>query len=311
MDNMGYFRLSLSNIGEQEYIREAKKVILEVVPNMPVIYGDNEIHISEVDAVYECERPIPTIDSPPLEEEDIKIGAHVARLVPDGATIQLGIGSIPNAIANAFLEKKDLGIHTEMITNSVVDLVEAGVVTGKKKSLHKYKIIGAFTLGNERLYNFLSHNPEVAIMPSCYVNDPFIISKNDNMISINTGIAVDLTGQICSESIGSKLYSGSGGQSDTAFGAIHSKGGKSIIALHATAKNGTVSTISSVLAPGSAVTLSRNCIDYVVTEYGIALLKSQTISQRAKNLIGIGHPAFRDELTKQAKELGYIFREGD
>ncbi|GHU67887.1 4-hydroxybutyrate CoA-transferase [Clostridia bacterium] len=306
MDEMGFFRISLCNMVEREYIDKAKKVILEVVPDMPVLFGDNEIHISDVDAVFECNRPIPTIDSAPLGEEDRQIGIHVATLVEDGSTIQLGIGSIPDAIAQAFIGKKDLGIHTEMITNSVVDLVEKGVVTGKRKTLHRHKIVGTFALGNERLYRFLSHNPAIAIMPGRYVNDPYVIAQNDSMVSINTGLAVDLTGQVCSESLGHRQYSGTGGQSDTAIGAIHSKGGKSIIALHSTAKNGTISTITPYLAPGSIVSLSRNNIDYVVTEYGIAFLRSKTVSQRAQSLISIAHPQFRTELFEQAKKFGFI-----
>lgn len=306
MDDMGYFRTSLSSIVEDQYAKVAKKIILEVVPGMPVIYGSNEIHISDVHAVFECDRPVPMIDSAPLGEEDIAIGRHVAPLVEDGSTIQLGIGAIPDAIAQAFMDKHDLGIHTEMITNSVADLVECGAVTGKCKTLHRGKVVGTFALGNQRLYRFLANNPAVAIMPGCYVNDPHVIAQNDNMVSINTAIAVDFTGQISSESIGPRQYSGSGGQSDTATGAIHAKGGKSIIALRSTAKNGEVSTISPFLPLGSVVTLSRNNIDYVVTEYGVADMKSRPVSHRAAALIAIAHPKFREELTAKARELGYL-----
>lgn len=303
MDDMGYFRTSLCSIAEDQYAEVAKKIILEVVPDMPVLFGDNEIHISDVTAVYTSERTIPTIEKATIGETERMIGAHVAPLVPDGSTIQLGIGAIPDAIAQSFLTKSDLGIHTEMITNAVADLIEAGVVTGKCKTLHRGKIIGTFALGSQRLYDLLANNPAVAIMPGAYVNDPKVIAQNDNMVSINTAVTVDFTGQVCSESIGPVQHSGTGGQSDTATGAIHAKNGKSIIALRSTAKNGTISTINPFLPLGSVVTLSRNTVDYIVTEYGVAAMKNRTTKQRAKNLIAIAHPDFRAELTKRAEEL--------
>lgn len=306
MDNMGYFRFSLCDIVENLYASRAKRIILEVVPGLPVLYGDNEIHISDVDAVFECDRPYPILPEGTLTDEDRMIGENVAPLVEDGSTIQLGIGAIPDAIAQAFMGKHDLGIHTEMITSSIADLAAAGVVTGKYKTLHRGKIVGTFALGNQKLYDMLNRNPAVCIMPGYYVNDPAVIAKNDNMVSINTAISVDFVGQVASESLGPVQYSGSGGQSDTAIGAIHSKGGKSIIALHSTAKNGTISTILPFLPQGAVVTLSRNNVDYIVTEYGVAKMKSQSISQRTKSLISIAHPKFRDELTESAKKLGYL-----
>jgi acyl-CoA hydrolase len=229
-------------------------------------------------------------------EIDKTIGAYVASLVNDGDTIQLGIGGIPNAVALAFMNKHDLGVHTEMITSSMAILAEAGVITGKKKSLHKGKMIGTFALGTQALYDFLDGNPAVQLLRGNYVNNPFVIAKNDNMVSINTALQVDLTGQVCSESIGLRTYSGSGGQNDTAEGAIHAKNGRSIIALYSTAKNGTISAIQPWLTPGAAVTLSRNNVDYIVTEYGIAPMKARTIKQRVENLIAIAHPDFRSEL---------------
>lgn len=306
MDSMGYFRMSLSNIGESQYAAAAKHIILEVVPSLPVVYGENQIHISEVDAVFECDRKYPVLPREELTEEDRMIGQNVAPLVPDGSTIQLGIGAIPDAIAQAFMDKKDLGVHTEMITSSIADLVEAGVVTGRCKTLHKGQIVGTFALGDEKLYQLMDRNPAINIMPGNYVNSPSVIAKNDNMVSINTAIAVDFSGQVASESLGPLQYSGSGGQSDTAMGAIHAINGKSIIALRSTAKNGTISTISPFLPQGSIVTLSRNNVDYIVTEYGVAKMKGQSTKQRAKNLIAIAHPAFRESLEKQAAELGLI-----
>jgi len=306
MDDMGYFRMSLSNIGESQYAAAAKRIILEVVPSLPVVYGENQIHISEVDAIYECDRKYPILPREELTEEDRLIGENVAPLVPDGSTIQLGIGAIPDAIAQAFRGKKDLGVHTEMITSSIADLVEAGVVTGRCKTLHKGQIVGTFALGDQKLYRLMDKNPAISIMPGNYVNSPSVIAQNANMISINTAIAVDLSGQVASESLGPLQYSGSGGQSDTAIGAIHSVNGKSIIALRSTAKQGTISTISPFLPQGSVVTLSRNNVDYIVTEYGVAKMKAQSTKQRARNLIAIAHPAFRESLTKQAEELSLI-----
>ncbi len=306
MDEQGFFRTSMSAIAEDEYRRKAKKIILEVVPSMPVIFGDNVIHISEVDAVFEADHALPMISGAPLTEADMAIGRYVASLVEDGSTVQLGIGAIPDAVAQSFMDKHDLGIHTEMLTNSLVDLVEAGVITGRYKTLHRCKLVGSFALGNERLYKFLDRNPQAAIMPADYVNDPNVICKNDKMVSINTAIAVDFTGQVASESIGPRQYSGSGGQTDTAVGAIHSKGGKSIIALHSTAKKGTISTINNFLPQGAVVTLSRNNIDYIVTEYGIAQMKQRSTAERAAALINIAHPDFRAELTAQAKALNFI-----
>ncbi|HWQ62375.1 MAG TPA: acetyl-CoA hydrolase/transferase C-terminal domain-containing protein, partial [Negativicutes bacterium] len=217
-----------------------------------------------------------------------------------GDTVQLGIGGIPNAVAQAFLTKQDLGVHTEMITSSMADLAEAGVITGRRKTLHKGKMIGTFALGTQKLYDFIDGNPAVQLLRGDYVNNPFVIARNDNMVSINTALQVDLTGQICSESIGLKTYSGTGGQNDTAEGAIHARNGRSIIALYSTARDGTISTIQPWLTPGAAVTLSRNNIDYVVTEYGIAPLKARTIRQRVANLIAVAHPDFRRELGEAA-----------
>jgi len=273
---------------------------------VPMVYGDNEIYSSQVEYLNELKRPLPQIDKMPITDVERKIGEYVASLVRDGDTIQLGIGSIPDAIAEAFKDKRDLGIHTEMITNSMVDLVEWGVVTGRKKTLHRGKIVGTFALGNQRLYDFLNHNPSVLMLPGDYVNDPRVIAQNDNMVAINTAIAVDLTGQVAAESIGYRQYSGTGGQNDMVLGATHSRGGRSIIALRSTAKNDTISKIQTFLPEGSVVSVSRNSVDYVVTEYGIAFLKSQSLRQRALNLINIAHPKFREQLRREAEKLYFI-----
>jgi len=300
MDRHGYCKTSLSALYEKAFIENADMVIMEVNPRLPDVGGDTELPIDEIDYIVEVDRPIPILPDTPISENDKIIGEYVASLVNDGDTIQLGIGSIPNAVALAFMNKQDLGIHTEMITSNMADLALAGVVTGKKKTLHKGKIIGTFALGSQKLYDFMDRNPGVQLLRGEYVNNPFVIAQNDNMVSINTGLQVDLTGQVCSESIGLKNWSGSGGQNDTAEGAIHARNGRSIIALNSTAKNGTISTIQPWLTPGAAVTLSRNNIDYIVTEYGIAPMKARTIRERVNNLIAVAHPDFRQELRQAA-----------
>lgn len=300
MDQHGYVKTSLSALYEKTFIESADLVIMEVNPRLPDVGGDTEVHIDDIDYIVEVDRPIPILPVAESSETDRIIGEYVASLVNDGDTVQLGIGGIPNAAAQAFMNKHDLGIHTEMITSSMADLVEAGVVTGRKKSLHKGKLIGTFALGTQKLYDFLDGNPSVSMLRGDYVTNPFVIAKNDNMVSINTALQVDLTGQVCSESIGVRTYSGSGGQNDTAEGAIHAKNGRSIIALYSTAKNGTISTIQPWLNPGAVVTLSRNNIDYIVTEYGIAPMKARSIRQRVENLIAVAHPNFRQELREAA-----------
>lgn len=300
MDRHGYVKTSLSALYEKVFIENADMVIMEVNSRLPNVGGDTELPIDEIDYIVEVDRPIPILPTAPINVTDRTIGEYVASLVNDGDTIQLGIGGIPNAVAQAFMDKRELGVHTEMITSSIADLAEAGVITGKKKSLYKGKIIGTFALGTQKLYDFMDDNPSVQLLRGEYVNNPFVVARNDNMVSINTGLQVDLTGQICSESIGLKTWSGSGGQNDTAEGAIHARNGRSIIALNSTAKNGSVSTIQPWLTPGAAVTLSRNNIDYIVTEYGIATMKARTIKQRVDNLIAIAHPNFRQELREAA-----------
>ncbi len=300
MDKHGYCRTALSALYEKTFIENADLVIMEVNPRLPNVGGDTELPIDDIDYIVEVDRPVPILPVAPITENDQTIGNYVATLVNDGDTIQLGIGSIPNAVALAFMNKRDLGIHTEMITSSMAELAMAGVVTGRKKTLHKGKLIGNFALGTQELYDFLDNNPSVQLLRGEYVNNPFVIAQNDNMVSINTGLQVDLTGQICSESIGLRSWSGTGGQNDTAEGAIHAKNGRSIIALNSTAKDGTISTIQPWLTPGAAVTLSRNNIDYIVTEYGIAPMKARTIRERVENLIAVAHPDFRQSLREAA-----------
>ena len=303
MDKHGYFTIPLCLSHERTFLNAAKRVAVQVNPNLPRTRGDNLLHISQVDLIAEEASPLPYLPKSQPTEIDRTIGAYVASLVKDGDCIQLGIGGIPDAAAMSLMDKHDLGVHTEMLTNSIVDLVEAGVITGRKKNFHTGKIICTFAYGTQDLYDMMDDNPGVELYSGSYVNDPRIIARNDNFISVNSGLAVDLTGQICSESIGSRQYSGTGGQADFAEGASFAKGGRSIIAMKSTRKNGTISSIVAQHAPGSVVTLSRNTIDYVITEYGIAPLKGRTVRQRLENLIAVAHPDFRAELRKEAERL--------
>lgn len=303
MDRHGYMKIPLCLIHEKAFFEAADMVIVQVNSNLPDVWGDTEIHVSEVDWIVEADTPLPYLpESHPNETEKI-IGGYISELIHDGDCIQLGIGGIPDAAAQSLMDKHDLGVHSEMITNSMVDLLEAGVITGRKKTLHPGKIVGAFAYGTQRLYDMLDGNPGVMLRRGDFVNDPWIIAKNDNFVSVNSCLAVDLTGQICSESIGSRQYSGTGGQSDMAVGAAHARGGRNFIAAPSTRRNGTISTISAQLAPGSVVSLSRNQVDCLVTEYGVAWLKGRNIRQRVENLIAVAHPDFRAELRKQAQEL--------
>lgn len=303
MDENGYCRFSLSNIHEQAFARKADLVICEVNPNLPQVNGETEIHISDIDYVVASKEPVPVLpEQSRLSPIDEKIGEYVASLVKDGDTIQLGIGKMPDAVANSLLDKKDLGVHTELMSDAIYRLTEVGVVTNGRKTLHRGKSIATFAMGSQKLYSMMDQNPSVWIMSGNYVNHPGVIAQNDNMVSINTAIEVDLTGQVCSESIGSVQYSGTGGAVDTAQGASASKGGRSIIALHATAQKGKCSTINAVQTPGAIVTLSRNNVDYIVTEFGIAPMRGRNVRQRMDNLIAIAHPDFREEIKKAAEK---------
>ena len=303
MDRHGYFMIPLCLIHEKTFLEAADRVILQVNPNLPRIYGDTEVHIRDVDMIVEAETPLPYLPVSTPNELEMTIGNYVASLVNDGDCIQLGIGGIPDAAALALKDKHDLGVHSEMITNSMVELVKQGVITGRKKNFMPGKIVGTFAYGTQALYDLLEENPGVRMLRGETVNDPQIVAQNDNFVSINACLSVDLTGQVCSESIGSRQYSGSGGQSDMAVGATHSKGGRNIIATASTKHGGTVSTITAQLEPGSIVTLSRNELDYVVTEYGIAPLRGRSVRQKVRNLIAVAHPDFRAALQAQAEKL--------
>lgn len=315
-DKNGFISLSTSNTYERRMLEAADIAILEINPNFPFTYGDLVVHCSDVDYLVEANYPIPTIPDVPSNDKDRVIGKLIADYVPDGACIQLGIGGIPNAVAEFLKDKNDLGIHTELITSGMADLVKMGVVTNKYKQINKGQMIATMVLGNQALYDFVDRNPGVGIYDGAWVNDPYVIAQNDNQISINTSLEVDLTGQCASESIGSRQFSGTGGQADTAIGAQMSKNGRSIIALYSTAmvkdkatgERREVSKIVSQLQTGAAVSLSRNDVDLVVTEYGVADLRGANVKQRVASLIEIAHPKFRDELWDQAVACGIIGR---
>ena len=284
----------------------AKIVIAEVNQQMPRILGDSFIHVSKLHYMVPVNYPVTELamhaDGPSKVTE--KIASHIAELIPDGATMQMGIGAVPDAVLKYLFEKKDLGVHSELFSDGVIELFEAGVLTNGRKTLHPGKIIAGFLIGTKRLYDWSDDNPIIELHPTEYVNDPFVIAQNERMVAINSAIEVDLTGQVCADSIGPKFYSGVGGQLDFIYGASRSKGGVPIIALPSTAKD--YSRIVTTLKPGAGVVTSRNHVHYIVTEYGVADLYGKTIRQRAKALIGIAHPEFREELTHQAQELHYI-----
>jgi len=306
MDERGFFSFGLSVDYTTTAAAEAGIVILEVNPNMPRTRGESLIHITDVDYVVENNAPITQIPIPPLSEEDNIIGGYIAEKIDDGSTIQLGIGGMPNAVANALVNKKDLGIHTEMITDGMVDLIENGAVTGRKKTIHPGKIIGSFAAGTQRLYNFLNDNPMVEMYPVSYVNDPYVIGKNYKMISINATLEVDLLGQCASETIGPRQYSATGGQADFARGCLRSPGGKGFIALHSTAKKGAISKIVPFLQQGAMVSCSKNDVDHIVTEFGVAKLRGKTARQRALELISVAHPDFRADLRAAARKINLL-----
>ncbi|SHG68482.1 4-hydroxybutyrate CoA-transferase [Thermosyntropha lipolytica DSM 11003] len=302
-DKHGFVSLGISVDYTMQAVLSAKKVIAEVNPNMPYTLGRSCIKVTDIDYFVPVERPIIELKPPVIGEVEEAIGRHVASLIKDGDCLQLGIGAIPDAILGFLQDKKDLGIHSEMISDGVMHLVEKGVINGRSKNLHPYKIIVNFVMGSKNFYEWLHYNPMVEFHPVDYVNDPFIIAQNDNMVAINSALAVDLMGQVAADMLGNKQFSGVGGQVDFVRGAARSKGGRSIIALPSTAAQGTVSRIVPALGKGQAVTTSRNDVDYVVTEYGIAHLKGLPVRKRAERLISIAAPQFREELERQFKEI--------
>lgn len=301
-DNYGFCSLGVSVDIVKVASEVARIVVAEVNRRMPRTLGDCFVHLKDIDYIVESDMSLPTWVAPQPDEVADRIGQNVAKLVGDGATIQAGIGMIPNAILSHLRDKHELGVHTEMFSDGLIDLVEAGVVTNARKTLHQGKIIATFCMGTQRLYDFVDDNPLIEFHPCDYTNDPYLIAQNDNMVSINAAIQIDLTGQVCADSIGEYFYSGIGGQVDFVRGAARSKGGKPVIVLPSTAKKGTVSRIVPYLDQGAGVVTSRGDVAYVVTEYGIANLHGRNLRERALALISIAHPDFRDELLNYAKQ---------
>lgn len=310
MDESGYMTLSVSTVYEMDLIKRGALVIAEVNPNFPRTCGDTKVHISQVAAIVEADNPIPTAAITPYTEKDRTIGKYIADLIEDGSTIQLGIGNIPNAVANELRSKKHLGIHTEMFTETMIDLIECGAVDNSQKGINNGFSVCSFTLGSQRLYDYIDSNPAVIFKSCTYTNDPYTIGQNQKFVSINSTLEIDLYGQAASETIGGLPWSGTGGQSEAVQGAQMSEGGKSILAMHSTyskkdakGREHLYSRIVPFLSPNTAVSTSRNDIDYVVTEYGVAWLRACTIGERVRALIRIAHPDFREELSAQAERL--------
>lgn len=307
-DEKGFVSLSLGITYEKDILEQAEITVLEVNDKLPRTFGDTHVHVSQVDYFVEYSQNPPTLPEPVPDEVAMEIGKNIADLIEDGATIQLGIGEIPNAAALMLKDKKNLGVHTEMMVDSMMELYEMGVITNQEKSIYKGKFVCTFAMGSDKLYQWLDNNPAVEFLRGSYVNDPCLVRQNSKMVSINTCMMIDFTGQVASESIGTEQYSGTGGQSDTAVGAIEGLDGKgkSIIACRATAKGGKISTIVPVLPAGTGVTLHRSNTDYIVTEFGSVRLTGRTVRERTEMLISVAHPDFREELRKQAEEMGYL-----
>ena len=310
-DEHGFCSFGVENGLTKSPAESAKVIIAEINEKMPRTLGDSFIHASRLDYIVPVNYDLPEMVMGGKGDDAVtqKIAGFIADLIPDGATMQMGIGAVPDAVLKYLYDKKDLGVHTELFSDGVIDLVEAGVLTGARKTLHPGKIVAGFILGSQRLYEWVNDNPMIELHRTEYVNDPFTVAQNERMVAINSAIEVDLTGQVCADSIGPKLYSGVGGQLDFIYGASRSKGGVPIIALPSVAQTRSgkrFSRITAMLKPGAGVVTTRNHVRYVVTEYGVASLYGKTIRQRAQELINIAHPDFRDELTYKAKELKYL-----
>jgi len=305
-DRHGFVSLGTSVDCTLTAARCARHVIAEVNTRMPRTFGDSFLHVSKISTFVETSRPLVELHPEPSSDLQMRIARNVASLIPDGATLQVGIGGIPEAVLRCLGGRRDLGIHSEMCSDGVIPLIEAGVMTGDRKTLHRGKLVVGFVLGTERLFRFVHENPIFEFHPIRHTNDPFVVAQHDRMVAINSAMEVDVTGQVCADSIGTKPYSGFGGQTDFIRGAARSKGGIPIIALPSTAKNGTLSRIVPMLSPGAGVVTSRADVHYVVTEHGIAYLHGKTLRQRAEALIAIADPKFQDELERaaiQARQL--------
>ncbi|MBC8358432.1 MAG: acetyl-CoA hydrolase/transferase family protein [Candidatus Aminicenantes bacterium] len=300
-DEHGFMSLGVEVLASKAAAETAKIVIAQVNEKMPRILGDSFIHVSRVNKIVEVSEELPQLERKPFTEVERKIGHFIADLIEDGSTLQLGIGGIPDAVLSALKGRQNLGIHTEMVSDGVMEAIEEGIITGAKKTFHPYKVIFTFLLGSKKLYDFVDNNPMFEAHPTDYTNHPFNVSRNDNMVAVNSAIEVDITGQVCSDSIGTYIYSGFGGQVDFIRGAAHSKGGKPVIALPSTAKKNELSRIVPFLKKGAGIVTTRADVKYVVTEYGVAYLHGKNLQERTIALINIAHPKFREDLTKEAK----------
>ncbi|MBI2520052.1 MAG: GNAT family N-acetyltransferase [Bdellovibrio sp.] len=305
-DDNGYCSFGVSVDIVSAACRAAPVVIAQINPKMPRTLGQSFIHVSEIDAYLEVDEDIPVVANGEMDNVTIKIGQYVASLIDDGATLQMGIGKIPDAVLANLTNHRNLGVHTEMFSDGILPLIKSGVINNSKKIIHRGKTITSFCMGSQKLYDFIHNNPHVEFHPSEYVNRPVVIAKNKNVIAINSAIEVDLTGQVASDSMGRRFYSGIGGQVDFIRGAAMSEGGRPIIALPSTAKDGQVSKIVTSLAAGAGVVTSRGDVHYVVTEYGIATLRGRSIRERALELIQIAHPKFREDLLRQVRDYGWL-----
>jgi acyl-CoA hydrolase len=301
-DEHGFMSFGVEVLASKAAAEKAKIVIAQVNEKMPRVLGDSFVHVSRIHKIVEISEELPQLERSPFTEVERKIGHFIAELIEDGSTLQLGIGGIPDAVLSALKERRDLGIHTEMVSDGVMEAIEAGIITGAKKTFHPNKVILTFILGSKKLYDFSDNNPVFEAHPTDYTNHPFNVSRNENMIAINSAIEVDITGQVCSDSVGTFIYSGFGGQVDFIRGAAHSKGGKPIIALPSTAKNDEISRIVPFLKQGAGVVTTRADVKYVVTEYGVANLHGRNLQERTVALINIAHPKFRPDLIKEAKK---------
>jgi acyl-CoA hydrolase len=301
-DHYGYMSLGPSIDTSLTAAQYARHVIVEINDQMPRTLGDTFLHVSRVDAFIETSHPLSEYRPHETTAVQHEIARHVAPLIPDGATIQTGIGGIPEAVLGLLKDHKDLGIHSEMVPDSVIDLITTGVINNERKTIHQHKVIAGFVLGTKKLFDFIDNNPVFEFHRTQYANDPFVIARNERMVALNSAIEVDLTGQVCSDSMGQTLYSGIGGQVDFLRGAARSKGGLPIITLPSTARNGTVSRIVPRLQPGAGVVTSRGDVHYVITEHGVAYLHGRTLRQRAEALIQVADPKFREELEAFARE---------
>ena len=306
MDQHGYFSLGLAADYTMAAISKARAIVLEVNPNVPFSHGNCHVHISQVTAIVENDGPVPEVGLPRIGPVQEAIGKYVADMVPDGATLQIGYGGIPDAVVMQLTHKHDLGIHTEMLGDGILTLVEAGAVTNAKKNYQRGKMVATFALGSKKLYQFMDRNPAFELHPSDVINDPYLAGQNDNLHTINATMQVDLIGQCGSESLGFTPVSGTGGQADFVRAANRSNGGKSFIVLPSGAKDNTISRIVPTLTPGTHVSTSKNDVNYVVTEYGIAQLRGKTAKQRAEALIAIAHPDFRGELREGARKMNLL-----